>query len=144
MPNPLKEPKVTKGAVCAALEGKTARERGQIKAAALAARPIPARYAHGPIEVEILSLAPWGENGFEVTARVWRGGDELPLGDLNPARIAGDQIPILVPDGTRSEVEVPFGGGTKVTTVDNFKEDLDAALRLLVGEHFRACVEAKK
>lgn len=56
---------------------------------------------------------------------IWFSGDGV-LQYINP--------PILVPDGTKSTVTTTIDGETYVREVDNFVEDLDKALELMVTE----------
>ena len=129
-------PRITRGAVSSRLDGRAPDERKRVKRDAFVAAPKPARFAGHGVEIEIVSVAPFGNDGIEIDARVFRDGAEVPLGNLLPFRIVNP--PILVPDGTKSTVAVPFGNGTtKDAQVDNYREDVDAALRSIVAEHVR-------
>ena len=123
------------GLVLDSLRNKTHSERAAIKAAAHVARSVNAHFWDGDLEIEFSKPSKFMETGIEVYARVWKNGQEVPLGDLNPIRIVNP--PILVPTGTKSDVELALGSGTKVAKIDNFKEDVSAALRSIVVTHLR-------
>lgn len=129
-------PRITRGAVSSRLDGKTFNQRKRVKRGAFVDAPKPGKFSRDGVEIEILSVVPFGDDGIEIDARVFRNGAEVPLGNLLPFRIVNP--PILVPDGTKSTVAVPFGNGTtKDAQVDNYREDVSAALEAIVAEHVR-------
>lgn len=114
------------------------REKAEIKVRALADRLIQPKFSMHGFEITILSqkYATYGANAtpcFECTIRVERFGVEInvsnPFQFLNP--------PILVKDGTKSIITNI--DGTK-QEIDNFKEDLDEAIKQMVGEAVRVAV----
>jgi len=134
------EPRLERGTVMAAINGKTPVERKRIKRDAFLAETTPGYFEGHGYGIEIVSVAPFGEDGIEIDARVFRNGDEVPLGNLLPFRIVNP--PILVPDGTKATVDVPFGDGTtRRVEVDNYREDVSAALEAIVVEHVRAVMK---
>lgn len=129
-------PRITRGVVSARLDGKAPEARKRAKRDAFIGAPKPARFNGHGFDIEILSVTPFGDDGIEIDARVSENGREVPLGNLLPFRIVNP--PVLVPDGTKSTVAVPFGNGTtKDAQVDNLKEDIGAALEAIVAEHVR-------
>ena len=114
------------------LKDKTAKEREKIKVEALSKVKIQKFTKYG-FDIELLEVGIEGEL-LKVIARATKNGQEVfasnPLYYKNP--------PILVPDGTKK----PFTNELGITyMIDNFKEDLEEALREIVGQTINLSVK---
>lgn len=138
MPSLPSQPSIKKGGLYDSLEGKSYIEKANLKCAEFCKRK-GKKFQKDNLEIVITNPILFGDEGFEVTAKVWKDGVEIPLGNKNPLRFINP--PILIPDGTKSEIEIPFGNETKKTQVDNLKEDIDGALEFIVYEHIKVLLK---
>ncbi len=123
------EPKRTLGVVATAIADKTAAVRAIMKANALSTCGIPKPYTYGDLTITIQEVAV--ERGLlRVIAKATVDGKGVfvdnPLYYQNP--------PILVPDGTFTTLAEIINGQEVPRQVANFKEDLPAALKEIVGQ----------
>lgn len=107
------------------LFGQTYEQRHRIKSIALAKIGAVEKFERYGFDIEILSTV-FVKDRLSVVLRAWKDGKEIevnnPFEYINP--------PINVPDGTKSEMA--FAG--KIFLVDNFKEDVDEALKIIVAQ----------
>lgn len=101
-------------------------ERASFKGREIAKLCKPKSVERGEITVEITEVAPM-EGGVTVFARAYKNGRQIGFGvdgtvDIERFRIYNP--PILVPDGTKSDVVIDG----RQTKVDNFVEDPEEAL----------------
>ncbi len=111
------------------LKGKSSHEQANIKAAEFAKLDLTGEFedAARSTRIEIQSLHAI-DGGIELFARAWKGSEQMGFGPDGSVEIERFRIfnpPILVPDGTKHGEVVQ---GQKIQ-IDNFKEDLPAALR---------------
>lgn len=109
------------------LVSKTAHERANIKADAIAKLNVSGEYTYKDLRIEIQSTEKI-EGGVQVFVKAWRGNQQLGFGSDGSVEIERIRIfnpPILVPDGTKRQ--------SNGKSVDNFKEDLGAALKESIG-----------
>lgn len=119
------------------LAGRTTKEKSAIKAWALAQRPLPEKFSFDNFDITVLSHRVVNMNGkimYEYILKVEKDGIEF-IGETTTTNGSLDNPfytynpPFMVPDGTKSTF-VDVDGNTKER--DNFKEDLDEAIRLMV------------
>lgn len=102
------------------------RERATFKGREIAKVCRPKTEKRGDLDIEITEIVPM-EGGITVFARAYKNGKQLGFGadgsvDIERFRIFNP--PILVPDGTKRDIEIDG----KQTQVDNFVENPEEAL----------------
>lgn len=108
------------------LKNKNLRERATLKGFEIAKVCNPKTVERGKLKIEITEITPI-DGGITVFARAYRNGKQIgfgPDGTVDIERFRIFNPPILVPDGTKLDVEIQG----KKTKIDNFIEDAEEAL----------------
>lgn len=111
------------------LDGKTSKERAEIKAREIAKLDLSGKFTEGDLEIEIISSKQSG-TGIELLAKAWKGGKQLGFskdGSVEIERFRFFNPPILVRDDAGSIERISEVDGVQV--VKKYREDLVEATR---------------
>ncbi len=117
------------GRITDSLEGKNTEERATLKGAEIAKLGHVPRTRVGDYDIEIVSMNHI-KDGVEVFARAWDENGQIGFGKGGTVDIERFRLfnpPIMVPDGTKTEIKNALG---ESRLIDNFKEDALQALLL--------------
>lgn len=114
------------------LQNRTHREKADIKSQAIVDLKVSGKHKRGEVEIDILSTEKI-EGGVEVFTRAYKNGKQLGFGadgsvDIERFRIFNP--PVMVPDGTKKQIQLGVAFDNQISEEDNFREDPEEALKL--------------